>query len=374
MVVNTSIRMAYPFLAFFAAGMGVDITMASLAVSLSMTASAVGPFIAPIADRHGRRVGMLLGLGIFTLGMGLVVLLPGYWTFLLAILLGNLGDNVFLPAMHAFLSDRVPYEKRGLVIAVTEISWALCFILLIPLVGMLMEATTWYMPFAALGILGLASIGGVLLFVRNDVAHPTAGSAGFFDGMRRIFTIRMAVVALVMGFAIIVANDVVNTMFGVWMKDSFGLEMAAIGFASVVIGFSELGGEGLAAWVTDRLGKERTVTLGLIANTIIILSLPVLGRALAGALVWLFLFYLTFELTIVALMPLMTELIPSFRATYMALAIAVFSLGRGAGALLAPFLYRGGFLFNGAAAVVANTAAFVLLRMIHVKPQPVRSE
>ena len=86
--------------------MRMNLADITLAISLSMVTSALGPFIAPVADRYGRRTGMLLGLGIFTLGTALVALFPSYWTFMLALMLANLGNNVFLPAMQAYLSDR----------------------------------------------------------------------------------------------------------------------------------------------------------------------------------------------------------------------------------------------------------------------------
>ena len=51
-------------------------------------------------------------------------------------------------------------------------------------------------------------------------------------------------------------------IFGVWLEDSFDLQIAALGAASAVIGLSELGGEGLVAAFVDRLGKPRAIGLG----------------------------------------------------------------------------------------------------------------
>ena len=55
------------------------------------------------------------------------------------------------------------------------------------------------------------------------------------------------------------ANEMVNLVFGVWLSDAFGLKIAALAGASAVIGLAELGGEGLVATVTDRIGKPRAV-------------------------------------------------------------------------------------------------------------------
>ncbi len=53
--INTCIRMVGPFLLVFARGVGADMTSMATAVSASMAASAVGPFLAEIADRRGRK-------------------------------------------------------------------------------------------------------------------------------------------------------------------------------------------------------------------------------------------------------------------------------------------------------------------------------
>jgi len=155
LTLNTSIRMVYPFLAVFAAALNKDIGAISLALAASMFTSAVGPFIAPIADRRGRKMGMLIGMGIFLAGTISASLFPSYFTFFLAIMMGNLGNNIFLPAMQAYLGDIVPYNKRGLYLAITELSWALAFILMVPLAGLIIAKTYWYGPFIALSVLGL---------------------------------------------------------------------------------------------------------------------------------------------------------------------------------------------------------------------------
>ena len=51
LTLNTSIRMVYPFIAVFAASLNKEVGMISLALAASMATSALGPFIAPIADR-----------------------------------------------------------------------------------------------------------------------------------------------------------------------------------------------------------------------------------------------------------------------------------------------------------------------------------
>ncbi|HBF41275.1 MAG TPA: hypothetical protein DDW19_05750, partial [Anaerolineaceae bacterium] len=104
----------------------------------------------------------------------------------------------------------------------------------------------------------------------------------------------------------------------VWIQTSYGVEIAALGAATLLIGISEMTGEGLTAYLADHIGKQRSVGLGLILNALVSASLPLFSRSLTGAFIWLFLFYMTFELAIISSLPLMTEVFPRARATMMA--------------------------------------------------------
>lgn len=361
--VNTSLRMVYPYLAYFAAGLNVDVSKISLMLAASMAMGALGPFLAPIADQHGRKSGMLTGLFIYLAGAAAVSLLPNYTTLFLAILLGNLGNNVYASSLQAYLGDHVPYEKRGLYITITELPWALSFILLVPLAGSLISGIAWYAPFWFLS--GLVAVMIVLLFIFLPNDKPTVNEEQtIFSDLKKVLSYKPALIGLAMGFLILAGNEVVNVVFGVWIQNTFNLQITALAAASAIIGFSELSGEGITALIVDRLGKERTITLGLILSSVFVLTLPWLGRFEVGALIWLFLFYFTFEIVLISTLPLMTEVIPEARATMMALFIAAGALGRAFGDLVSPQLFKGGFWINAAACLLLNILAGVALSQI----------
>lgn len=370
LVVNTSSRMIYPFLAIFAGGLGVEIGTVSLALAVSMATGAVGPFLAPIADRRGRKTGMLIGMGIFMVGVLSASLFPSVATFFIAIVLGSLGNNVLLPSMQAYLSDHTPYEKRGFYLAIIELSWALSFIVMVPLAGLILEKTIWNGPFIGLSIAGTLALLMIVLLVHKDTPTNPEPLTVFKD-LRQVFAFGPAVAALLMGVTFLTGNELVNVVFGVWMQDSFGLQIAALGAASILLGVSELCGEGIAAFLADRLGKERSIAAGMIANTAFAVLLPWLGKTQTGAFIWLFLFYLTFEVTLISALPLMTEVFPKARATMMALFIASLSMGRAVGDVLAPTLFQGGMLVN--ALVCAGLNGLALFMLSRVKLPKIKS-
>ena len=156
-------------------------------------------------------------------------------------------------------------------------------------------------------------------------------------------------------------NEVVSIVYGLWFEEAFALSVAALGAASAVIGFGELSGEGLVAGVADRIGKKRSMAIGLLLTTLASLVLQVLGRTLPGALLAVFALYLFFEFTFVSSLPLMIEQTPKARSTLMATNLAAFSLGRMLGALAGGPLFAIGLGANGLAGAILNLMALLLL-------------
>ncbi len=360
-VFNTMHRMVYPFLGVFARGLGVNITDLSLALTVRSIVGMFGPFVATVADRRGRKFGMLLGLGVFTCGVAVVVFWPTLIGLAIALIMSTMGKYIFDPGMQAYIGDRVPYERRGLAIAITEFGWSLAFIIGIPLMGFLISRNGWMAPFPLLALLGVLAF-ALLYFIIPKEDHQPDPDATVFSNMRLVIATVPAMAGISIGLWASAGNEVVNLIFGVWLEDAFALQIAALAGASAVIGLSELIGEGLVAGFVDRMGKHRAIAMGLVANSGAALLLPILGRTPTGALVGLFLFYITFEFTLVSIIPMMTEVLPEARATVMAFNVAALSLGRAIGAPLAPYLYQYGFPVVAAGAVVFNIFALLALR------------
>lgn len=372
MTLNTAYRMVYPFLPVFARAFGVDLKTMSLALSARAASGALGPLLAPLTDRLGRRFGLSLGFGLFTTGALVAFYGPGFAAFIAALVLMTIGKYAFDPAVLAHLGDFIPYERRGRALALTELSWALAFILGVPGAGFLIGRFGWRSPFLALACLGLAGFIAVRAFFPRigtaggpqsnaEAGQAESARAGHIESYKAVFGSPAALAGLSVIFAASMANEVVNVVFGVWLEDSFGLKIAALGAATAVIGLSEFGGESLVAATVDRIGKMNALTIGICANAGAALLLPLAGRTTVTALVGLTLFYLTFEYTVVSIIPVMSEILPRARATLLAFNAAAFSLGRAIGSLISPRLYGRGFAAVALAAAGLNAVAFLFL-------------
>jgi predicted MFS family arabinose efflux permease len=359
-VMNTGFRMIYPFLPVIARGLGVPIEQVVLVVSLRSALGASGPLLGSLGDVLGRRNSMLLGLVIFIIGAALIGLWPTYAIFALGLLLIGASKLIFDPAEQAYLGDRVHYDQRGRAIALTELGWSFAFLLGVPAAGWLMAARGWSAPFPWLALLALIALIALRRLVPADPGSGD-GRPSLVAGIRIVLAHPSALFALASVMLMVMSNETISIVYGVWMESSFGLQLVALGSASAVIGLAELGGEGLVAGLADRMGKRRAVLLGLLANSLSSLALPILGASLPGAMLALFFFYISFEFTIVSSLPMMTEQVPRARATLMAANVTAISVGRTLGSQLGARLFPISILANAGAAVTMNVLAIILL-------------
>ncbi|MEN8173320.1 MAG: MFS transporter, partial [Chloroflexota bacterium] len=229
-VFNTIHRMIYPFLGHFSRGLGVDLATLSLALTGRSIIGGIGPLLGAVADSRGRKIGLLLGAITFTGGMIVVVVWPTLPAFFLALVLTTLGKYIFDAAMQAYLSDQIPYQRRGTALAVTESGWSLSFILGMPFVAFLIARGNWLTPFQIFSLFGVLIIALVLWMIPNDpVSEKDAVS--IWVNIGEVLRYPPALAGFAIGILSSTANEVINLIFGIWLSDSFGLHLIALGGA-----------------------------------------------------------------------------------------------------------------------------------------------
>lgn len=365
-IINVNTRMIYPFLNTFASGMGVDLTAIALAMTGRSISGAFSLFLTPIADRHSRKTGMLLGVGIFIVGAALVAIWPTFTAFCISISLTFLGMFVYLSSTQAYIGDHVRYERRGTAMGIVEMGWGVSFILGMPVLGWIIDRYGWQAPFPFTAALGTLAFLLIAVLIPNRKPPQVSGQ----NALKAIVTLLKLPTArfgLLMSLMLISSNEVINLVFGVWLEASFGLKLAALGAASAVIGISEISGESLGGVISDRFGRKRTIMIGMGMMITVSALLPFVGSTEFGALAGLFFFYLSYEFTFVSTLPLIAELVPEARGTMLGANVACLSLGRMIGNLVAPFVFRVGFWLNSVSAVFFVMVAFWALTRVRTQ-------
>jgi MFS transporter, DHA1 family, inner membrane transport protein len=341
-LINTARRFVYPFAPVISRGLGVSLTATTTLIAINQATGVLGVFFGPLADRLGYRLMMLTGLAMVVVGMFAGGIFPFYAMVMAALFLAGLGKNVFDPALQAYVGQRVPFQRRGLVIGMLEFSWAGSTLIGIPLIGLLIAHFGWRAPFFVIGGLGL--VGAALLW-RIFPADPSPSSrrhkarAGMLQSWKGLIGQRQALGAFGFAFFVSAANDNLFVVYGAWLEGAFGLGVVALGASTTIIGVAEFIGEAMTAALADRLGLKRAVLMGLVGCMASYFLLPFLGLTLPAALGGLFLIFISFEFTIVSALTLCTELVPESRATMMSGFLAMAGVGRFFGALLGGPLY-----------------------------------
>ena len=354
LVMNTAYRFVYPFLPVIARGLGVPLEQAALLVSARHLAGLGTPAVTRAMGHRSRRL-IGTGLVLFIIGSGVTVMTNAYVGALIGFGFIGLAKPVFDVSSQAYISERVAYSVRARYLSVFEFTWAGALLVGAPATGWLISRTSWSAPFIVFG--GLTVVALLLLsrFVDADAAHDVArGRLVPITSSGRAFLVVAGLFAL--------ASEMIIVVFGAWMEDSFGLSLVALGGVAVVIGASELAGEGATFAFTDRLGKRRAVLIGLVVS-IVGFALLVPARDTMGVgIAVLALAMFGFEFTIVSSIPLASELMPMSRARYLGWMVVSMSLSRSAGAALGPYLFASFGLAGPAfTAVVADVAAAVVL-------------
>ena len=358
-ILNTARRFAYPFAPVLSRGLGVPLTAVTSLIAVNQFSALLGVGFGPLADRWGYRNMMVAGLGLLGVGMLAAALLPLYAVVMTALLLAGFGKTLFDPALQGFVGQRVPFERRGLVVGLVETSWAASALVGMPLVGLLIERYGWRAPFVTIGIAGL--VGALLVRVLLPAPEDQAAAdrpgltTGLLSALLGLFKERAAAGFLAYGFLVSLANDVVFVTYATWLEEQFTLGVVAIGVGTSVIGAAELGGEGLTVLFADRMGLRRSVLIGGCFSVLSYLLLPLFGSQLSVALGGLFFVFISFEVTLVTSLSLCTEILPAQRATMVAGFFAACGMGRVVGAFMGGYLWEWGGM--PAAGMVAGMSA-----------------
>jgi MFS transporter, DHA1 family, inner membrane transport protein len=354
--VNGGHRIVYPFLPEIARGLGVSLGVMGVLLALRSVMALSAPLVPRLAEAHGRRVVMIGGLAATIIGCLAVAGAPGVVTAGVGLALAGVAKPLFDIPMQGWFGARVPYGRRGRVLGVTELTWALSLLLALP-AGFLIAATTWRSPF--LLVAGLALVGAVAVRVLIDDDRPAAR-------VRRPLRLTPPLIGLLVVVILFrMAAELLFVVYGTWLEVDFGLSVAAIGVFTVVVVGAELIGEGSVAAFADRLGLKRAIMIGLLGSAVVYASLGFVGGSLLGAVAAVVGWFVLFEVTIVATIPFVIGLAATSPERLLALVATVSVGSAGVAALVGPQLFAlGGMALCGlVAAGLVLVAAGVLSRI-----------
>lgn len=354
LAVNTAHRFVFPFLPAISRGLGISLEQGGLLMSARSVAFVATPAIVATAGRGERRVRLAVwALLMMSVGAAVTAATGVYAGAFAGFVLLGLGKPSFDAAAQAYIADRTPYERRARYMSILELTWAGGLLFGAPLAGWLIEQYGWEAPFWFVGVLfalALLATPGVL---ERDDPHEAGGKVSLVLTSRHW---SLLIAALMFSFA----AETTFIVFGAWLEEGFDLSLAALGFASTAIAAAEMVGEGSVLAFADRIGKLRMVRWGLGASVVGYAALAPASGSLPIGLTALAATFIAFEITIVAAIPLASEVTPGARSRYLALLMVALGVGRGIGDVLGPVL----FTWMGVPANAITSSVGALLALV----------
>jgi predicted MFS family arabinose efflux permease len=361
LVINTAFRMGYAFVPELSQGLGIDLVTMGQIISVRAFAGMLAPVFGALSDRFGRRGvmfgGLVLLIGCATLSFVSSSLIP----FAIGFVGLGIAKVAFEPSAGAYLGDRVPYERRGLVMGMSELGWASGGLIGVPIAAHAIALWGWQSPFALIAVGGvLALLWAAIALPRRETVHQ-AQRVPARVAFAAVARHRSALIMLVVAAAFLVAGDMIAIAYATWLKQTFQIDVVTLGNIVATFAVADVGGELLSMFAVDRFGKKRAPLVGYGLTALFYWMMPLLGASLPLAVLGLFLYYVCFEYTIVSLLPLVSELVPEARGTMLSFTVLAMSFGRTLGGLGGALLFaQGGFGVNGITAGIVVGAATLL--------------
>ena len=333
---NACFRYAPPFLASISDDFQISLSRLGLALMITEIAMGISPVLGRFVDRMHRRTAMAGGLLAISGAATIAAASPSVWIFVLGMLLIAVAKFIFDIGLASWVNDHVEYEKRGRVIGFTETSWALGLLIGVTAMGLVASATSWRWGYAV-GAISVAVM-AIVVMTRLD-GHDVAGSQRSKDTTKYPMP-RNGYWIFAAMFFLMAASQTLFVTFGSWLEDEFGFTEAGISAVVFGLGAFELLASVTSARRTDTWGKERSTIFGALLILPAGLLLTVGHNNAVIGLILLGIYLLGFEFSIVSMLPLSANLIPSSPGRGLGIVLAGGTLGRASMSLIGTAAYE----------------------------------
>jgi predicted MFS family arabinose efflux permease len=364
-IVDIGAQIFNPFLPIFAAGMGIDVITLGRLLGLRSAMGLLAPVAGVLADRTSYRRVLRGALLLGAAGYFLLAASTNIWIITVALLLTGIGGSSFVPTLQAYVSARLPYTIRARGLGMIEYAWALTGIIGLPLVGLLLQYVSWQAPLILLGagMVVMAFVFGAMPAARHNRpagSRPRSSLAGFFRLSSNSRSAYSAILAAALSYFAAMQLMIAH---GVWLQAEYGLSAAELGAVAFVLGFFDLAASVSVSLFTDRIGKRRSVLIGIVGSLAGYIVMPFFNVGVVAATLAIAVTRMFFEFNIVSHFPLLSQQSPPERGKLMTLGAAVSLVGATVAGFSGPWLYLT-FGVRGLSVVSAVAVAVALVLVV----------
>ncbi len=308
-----------PILPSIASDLDVRITVAGLLVTgYAVASGAAGVFSGPLIDKIGRKPVVVWGMTLLAVATAFSALAPGYYWLMASRILAGLGVACLTPAVFAAVGDYFAYSERG-----RAMSWVVtantgASILGVPAGALIAGLVSWRLTFV---LLALLSFTFAWLLFRNLPSRTNGPqqTTTIFNALWQVASSFPTTMTIVAGFLGTTYWFLVMTYIGAYFYQVYDVSTWALGGVTLVMGVGVLIGSNLGGRIGDRIGHKPVIMFAAGSGGLIIALETTVVDYLPVAAGMLFLYAVGGGARFACHQTIMTEMLPRFRGTVMAL-------------------------------------------------------
>jgi DHA1 family putative efflux transporter-like MFS transporter len=343
-----------------AADIGVSVSAAGQLITVFSLSYAFGtPVLMAVTSRLERRKLLLYALGVFVVGNGIAVLLPGFAFLVASRIVLALSTGVFVVTALTVASRMAPPEKQGSAIATLIMGFSTALIVGVPIGRVVAAAYNWKAIFGGIGVLGLLAMLAILFSI------PRSDGEEQVPLRKQLALLKEPRIALALSvtFFWIAGYSIAYTYISPYLLAVKGMTERGVSIGLFAFGIASLIGSKLGGFSTDKWGFPRTLIAGMLLHSAALLLLSL--AAPSPAIVFLILMLWSFsawssgptqQYHLISLAPEASGIMLSLNTSVVQLAMAA---GAGIGGVVVNQVSLASISWIGAAgvAVAAVTAA-----------------
>ena len=232
----------------------------------------ISPLFCLVADRRNKKELLKWAVLIYAIGTFLSGASINYLFFALGRLITAIGTFTLNATLISYLSDFIPYEKRGNMVGKIRLAWALS-VFLAPVYGTQVISrlgfswTYWFCTLAAL----IAWILVLKLPASNTTNSQDSLSWKEYSNIFRE-PVTKKIILIAFGWA--ATPILMYSYLAIWLQTKFGLEAYQMGVVFSLITLGSMIGAFLSATFSDKIGKARMVKMGMLLMLLAVTPLP----------------------------------------------------------------------------------------------------
>ena len=357
--VNTAVRWIPFFLPTLAVAFSASTATLALLLGLAEASGLSTIFVGRWLDAGKERFVLITALVGAAVSSGLAII-GSIWTFAAAIVVLGVSAAHTTVGGHAWISARVPFERRARFIGAYEVSWASAMLIGVPTIAVLISAFGWRAPFIGIAVVAILAAIGI-----STISDGSPTRVEKPETATKVPIPTHAWMVIGVSSAVAMAGLTTIVVAGTWLDAAFDVSTGGVGLVAMAFGGAELLSSAGSSAFADRLGKRRTMMYSIALTIAGLATISTAGSSLAIGTFGLLLFFLGFEYSIVTSFSLVSDAMPEARGRVLGVGNGANTAARGVGVSAAGLLYES-FGINGPVGLsfVAAAAALALLAVV----------